>query len=124
MAFRLQTHGQVRQRRPRLKDEKHLDFIRSLPCAVCHDNTATEAAHLRMASIEYDKRECGKAEKPNDHWVTPLCGRCHRSQHEHREETWWSIQGIDPFKLCSALCGVSGSYEKGLEIVLNAREET
>ena len=36
------------QRQPRQHDEKHLAFIRTLPCVVCGNDIETEAAHIRM----------------------------------------------------------------------------
>lgn len=52
-----------RQRLPRQKDPVHLEFIRALPCIVSgHWSGHTEAAHVRLASAAYDKRETGKAE--------------------------------------------------------------
>jgi hypothetical protein len=38
----------LRQRSPRQHDNKRLEFIRSLPCCICADDTTTEAAHIRM----------------------------------------------------------------------------
>ena len=94
----------LRQKEPRVKDAKHLDFIRSLPCAVCKDNTSTEAAHIRTAALGYGKNHTGMAEKPSDKWAVPLCGRCHREQHAFGDELkWWASKGIDPFVLAMTL---------------------
>jgi hypothetical protein len=94
----------LRQRRPRERDNKHLDYIRSLPCCVCGDDTATEAAHIRSASIENGKLHTGMAEKPSDKWAVPLCGKHHREQHAFGNELeWWKCQGINPFILAMTL---------------------
>ena len=87
----------LRQREPRQKDARHLDFIRSLPCTICGDNTNTEAAHIRTANIGHGKPHTGMAEKPADKWTLPLCGRHHRQQHEMNEMRFWKMYGIDPF---------------------------
>ena len=88
----------LRQREPRERDEKHLNYIRSLPCCVCADNTSTEAAHIRTAALGYGKAHTGMAEKPSDKWTLPLCGRCHREQHAFGDElAWFASKGIDPF---------------------------
>lgn len=110
-----------RQRRPRQHNDAHLDFIRSLPCIICMDNTATEAAHVRMADPRAAKCEAGMGAKPDDRWCVPLCSRCHREQHKTDEATFWGWQHIyrriDPIFLALALHSVSGSYEDGMTII-------
>lgn len=86
----------LRQRQPRERDNKHLDYIRSLPCCICGDNTSTEAAHLRTSNIGIGKDDHGWG-KPSDKWVLPLCGRHHREQHTMNEMAFWESYGIDPF---------------------------
>jgi hypothetical protein len=96
--------SELRQRQPRIRDEKHLQFIRSLPCCICGDNTSTEAAHLRAGSINHNKRSAGMAEKPSDSWCVPLCGKHHREQHAFGNELeWWKCHGINPFTLAITL---------------------
>src|SRR4051812_116248 len=72
---RHQTRGDetvtLRQREPRVKDNKHLDYIRSLPCCIC-GGIDTEAAHIRTASLEHGKQHTGMGEKPSDKWAVPL----------------------------------------------------
>lgn len=93
----------LRQREPRQRDERHLDYIRSLPCCIC-GGIDTEAAHLRVGSTEYNKRSTGMAEKPSDHWCLPLCNRHHREQHDAGDELkFWASKGIDPFLLAISL---------------------
>src|SRR5262245_62981078 len=59
-------------KRPRQKSETHLDFVRSLPCLICGDNTSTEAAHIRMGDASIAKRPTGMGEKPSDRKSTRL----------------------------------------------------
>lgn len=87
----------LRQREPRQRDNKHLEFIRSLPCTICGDDTATEAAHIRTASLAHGKSPTGMQEKASDKWALPLCGKHHREQHTMNEMTFWKRYGIDPF---------------------------
>jgi hypothetical protein len=103
---------------PRVKNERHLRFIRGLPCCVCHDPTSTEAAHVRFTCDE--KRNPGMQQKPDDKWALPLCGRHHRDQHAMNEKVFWLTVGIDPIKLCEALFSVSGNHEEGERIALSA----
>lgn len=94
----------LRQRQPRQRDEKHLDFIRSLPCCICGDNTSTEAAHIRSGSINHGKNHTGMQEKSSDKWALPLCNRHHAEQHSFGNELkWWASKGVDPFMLAISL---------------------
>src|SRR5262245_43024431 len=104
-------------KRPRQKSETHLDFVRSLPCVICGDNTSTEAAHIRMGDASIAKRPTGMGEKPSDIWAVPLCGRCHRGQHSVGESAFWTAHGIDPIKVALALWAESGDHELGEQIV-------
>lgn len=93
----------LRQRQPRERNERHLDYIRSLPCCICKDDTGTEAAHIRTASLENGKLHTGMAEKPSDKWAVPLCNKHHREQHSISEMDFWTKYGIDPFMLAITL---------------------
>jgi len=94
----------LRQREPRQHDKRHLDFIRSLPCCICGDNTTTEAAHIRTGSLQHGKRSTGMQEKPSDKWTVPLCGKHHREQHNTGDELkFWDFHGKDPFMIALTL---------------------
>jgi hypothetical protein len=92
----------LRQRQPRERNEKHLKFIRSLPCCIC-GGIDVEAAHIRVGSINHDKASTGMAEKPSDRWTVPLCNRHHREQHTMAELDFWNHYGINPFTLAITL---------------------
>ncbi len=92
----------LRQREPRQRDNKHLDFIRSLPCCIC-GGINTEAAHIRTGSLSNGKPHTGMAEKPSDKWTVPLCNEHHRQQHSMNEMKFWAMHGIDPFMLAIRL---------------------
>lgn len=93
----------LRQREPRERDNKHLQFIRSLPCCICGDDTSTEAAHIRAGSVNHGKPYTGMAEKPSDKWTLPLCGVHHREQHTMNEIAFWYKYNINPFTLAMTL---------------------
>lgn len=86
-------------RQPRQHDEEYLAYIRQQRCCICGDNTTVEAAHLRVGSINHDKRETGMGEKSSDRWALPLCHRHHALQHSMNEREFWGRYGIDPFAL-------------------------
>lgn len=98
------------QRSPRVRDERHLKFIRTLPCAICGQLDRIEAAHIRFADAEYDKRSCGFGEKPSDMWSLPLCQDHHREQHAMGDERrFWQDYSIDPLPLARAIYGKTGN---------------
>lgn len=78
-------------------DEGYLDFIRSLSCLRCLNDTSTEAAHYRSSDGRIGKQNPG-SRKPPDFMVLPLCGSCHRTapdaQHTVGETAFW--EGCDP----------------------------
>jgi hypothetical protein len=86
-------------KQPRVYDQAHIGWIKQQPCCICGDNTSVEPAHLRVGSINDDKRETGMGEKPSDKWVLPLCGQHHRMQHRMNEMEFWASHNIDPFAL-------------------------
>lgn len=108
-------------KRPRQHDEKHLAFIRSLPCVVCKNNIETEAAHIRMMDPTVAKPMTGIGQKPHDKYTLPLCGKCHREQHAVRENQFWERAGIDPVKLALELYSESGDFERGEQVVNASR---
>jgi hypothetical protein len=104
-------------RQPRQHSEKHLSYIRGLPCIICGDPTRTEAAHVRFADLTVGKRPVGKGEKPDDAWALPLCGEHHRAQHMVNERSWWEAQRIDALRVALALFKFTGNHEIGEQIV-------
>jgi len=109
-------------RRPRQHSEKHLAFIRQLPCAICGDPTTTEAAHIRFAVEPLGKRPVGTGEKPDDIWAVPLCGAHHRMQHGTKEQNFWQAFNRDPILIALALWAHTGQHDVGERIILGSRE--
>lgn len=107
-------------RQPRIPNEKHLAFIRTLPCLVCQDNISTEACHIRFSDLSVAKRKVGVAEKPDDFWTVPMCGDHHRRQHTMNEQRFWQEIDVDPIRTALALFAISGDFERGCEVVMNA----
>lgn len=111
----------MRQRRPRKHDEAHLDFVRGLPCVICHNDIETEAAHIRTGDPRAAKRATGMGERPDDTWAVPLCGKHHREQHTMSEDMFWRKYSLDPLSIAAFLALSSGDHEAGEQIVRNAR---
>jgi hypothetical protein len=115
------SRGPTRRKRPRQRMERHLKWIRTLPCVICGKRNDIHAAHLRAASLQFGKLAVGIAEKPDDCWTTPLCGKHHlygeEAQHQGQELDFWKRNNIDPFGLALALWRASGDDEVGFLIV-------
>lgn len=107
-------------RRPRQHDEKHLAFIRQLPCLLTKTNIGVEAAHIRYPDLRAGKRPTGIGEKPDDRWTVPLSNEMHRLQHTGSERAFWKAAGIDPIFTALALYAVSGDHEAAEQIVMNS----
>ena len=114
----------VRQRRPKVTNEAHLKFIRSLCCVICGAPNP-DPAHVRAPSPRHGKRDTGGGETASDRWVNPLCRAHHDEQHGRNELAFWASYGIDPFSLALSLYACSGDEELGRQIILeNAPEKT
>lgn len=114
----------LRQRAPRQRDEKHLDFVRSQPCCVCRKAPQSEAARIRMRRCEIGKPPTGMQQKPDDKWTVPLCTACHRTgpdaQHSMGEQKFWDRVGLEPFAIALALWNASGGPQR--EDATNGRQ--
>lgn len=81
-----------------LDDPAYLNFIRSLPCAICtllrgRQSGRTEAAHVGQR---------GLGQKCSDHETIPLCHLHHREgEHAHHRigKRFWSFWSLDRFEL-------------------------
>lgn len=113
------------QRKPRVRDGKHMSCIACLPCCVCLSRPV-HVAHVRMSDIERGKPISGKSEKPSDKWTVPLCPAHHvdgpDAQHKSSERDWWKHQGIDAIALCIELYAATGGLMLMEQIVLRARD--
>lgn len=109
---------------PRVKNDAHLAFIRTLPCVCCLNNIETQAAHIRFSDARVCKDNAGIGAKPSDCWTVPLCGTHHTQQHNVGDErAFWESYGIDPINLAMALYCNSGNYDAGTRLVAQAARE-
>lgn len=117
-AFALSTDA---KKRPRVKKESHLSWVRTLPGLTDGVWGSTEAAHVRMGSLAHGKRKSGLQEKPDDRWTVPLSREVHRRQHSMGEEAFWYDLDIDPLTVASLLWSASGDTDAALQIIAAAR---
>lgn len=129
--MRVRNTVPLRQKQPRQRDEKHLAFIRTLPCVICNGaHGPSVPAHVRFTDDYFEqvfgKRHSGKQEKPDDKWVTPLCEWCHTkgpdAQHKKNEQEWWHGKGIYPLRLAQRLFDASSDEMAALEVLRRVRE--
>ena len=84
----------------------YLRLVRSCPCLKCGLDPCGLAAHLRMNSGAFNKRQAMQ-KKPQPKWTTPLCAGCHTedrdAQHRVGEAAFWMRLGINPFLVCEQL---------------------
>ena len=105
-------------KQPREHNEKHLRFIRGLPCVICLNDIETQACHIRFSDAAAGKVNAGVAAKPHDKWTVPMCQHCHTAQHDMGDErAFWELAGFDPLALAAKLYAVSGDHELGCEII-------
>lgn len=109
-------------RRPRQHFAQHLAYLRTLPCLVSGLVGATEAAHVRYASLAHGKRETGKSEKPDDCWAVPLSSDAHREQHSMSERAFWKAANTDPLVVAALLFASSGNEPMGVQIIIAAQQ--
>ena len=118
------TASPLRQRQPRIKDEAHCTWIRSLPCLVTGQRPA-ECAHIRFGDLRYGKPQTGLGQRPSDIWAVPLLPSLHRldkdSQHSGGELAFWQKHHIDPCIVALALWAHSGDDEAAMHILRAAR---
>lgn len=105
------------KRRPRITDEQHLKWIRTLPCLITGARPV-DPAHIRFAAPAYGKRETGGGEKSSDRWVVPLCRDKHDEQHKMDERAFWARYAIDPCRVALALWSATGDDDLA-EVILN-----
>ncbi len=109
----------TRQKQPRVKDDTHRKWIKTLRCCLC-GAPGPDPAHIRSSNSLYGKRETGGGETASDKWIVPLCRTHHDEQHDAGNELkWWASKRIDPFGLALALHHASGDDELA-EGILNS----
>lgn len=116
----------LRQREPRVRDEKHLAYVRAQPCCVCGSMRNVEAAHLKLRKPEIGKEMPGMAEKASDAFTTPLCHYHHQggilAQHRIGEQRFWfEVHGRNPFEIAERLWIASGGAARAAERAQNPK---
>lgn len=95
------------------KDEKHLKFVRTLPCLKCR-KAPSEAAHIRTAA------NSGTGLKPPDWHVVPLCSQHHRIQHQIGQLSFFG-DVYATLRFAEALHKVSGDWKEACHLIVNFR---
>ena len=109
-------------RTPRVKNDRHRQFIKSLPCICCLveglELQADDPMHIRSGSDLHGKEAAGGGQTSDDRWTLPGCRGHHNGQHHLGNElAFWRQFGIDPFLLALALWGLTGNYYGAVQVL-------
>jgi transcription elongation factor Elf1 len=75
----------------------HRAWIRGFACGACGSQSGVECAHVR------DGTDGGTGIKPSDKYTIPLCGPCHRLQHQIGEPEFERRTGLNMKDLAALL---------------------
>jgi hypothetical protein len=107
-------------------EEDYLKLVRALPCLKCAMEPAGEAAHVRLNSGVFNKRQA-MAKKPDPKWTLPLCSGCHwrdrGALHRSGEYLFWQDVGLNPLLVCDRLYAARGDVPRMRAIALVAIAE-
>lgn len=104
-----------------IRNEKHLKFIRQLPCCVCGSDRSdvNRVAHHLLRTGEH-----GMSQRSGDDKSIPLCVPHHDAQfnkslhHDGNETEWLKRYGIpDPLELAAQLYACNQNHERGCTII-------
>jgi hypothetical protein len=109
-----------------IADDDYLDAIRQLPCLKCGLEPCGEAAHVRLNSAAFNKRQA-MARRPQPKWTAPLCRGCHTRDRDalHRtgEFMFWRQLGVNPLLVCVKLHAARGDLVRMRAVALSAIAE-
>lgn len=92
--------------------EKHLTFIRRLPCCASGQAAPSDPHHLKQGL----ENERGVGRRSTDRWAVPLSRKMHdqlEALGSRREREWFLQHGIeDPLELANALWNNTGDLER------------
>lgn len=77
-----------------IRNQKHLEFVRSKRCMTCFSLPQNHAHHLLTPN------ERGTGIKNGDNWAVPLCHKCHTDLHntgseiKYFESCGWDMQQV------------------------------
>ena len=98
---------------PRIRNRRHLEFIRKLPCIRCFSQPS-EACHIRTAA------NSGVGLKPGDNEVISGCNSCHRLAHQKGHSVFGDSERL--LELANALWFLSGDYERAVARIVHFRK--
>lgn len=109
-AFTVQFSHAKRQKRE--TDERHLNFIRSLPCCLCHHAPRSRAHHLLRGVTR------GTGMKAPDRKTIPLCEAHHLALHADGNETRFLREhGVNGPFLADALYAATGNFDRAVRLL-------
>lgn len=97
------------QKVPRIRNRKHLDWLKTLPCTACGRGPC-DPAHIRIGG------NGGTSLKPGDDNAVPLCRDCHTKQHGG-ERSFWRDKLDRARDLANGLYVITGQDEMAIPMI-------
>ena len=111
------------KRTPRVKNDRHRQFVKQLPCICCliergAEIQADDPMHIRSGSDLHGKDWAGGAQTSDDRWTLPGCRPHHNEQHAAGDELrFWARWGVDPHLLALVLWGLTGNHHEAVLVL-------
>lgn len=94
----------------RIRDRKHLDWLKTLPCIKCNA-LPCDPAHIPK------EMQGTLADKVDDNQAVPLCRPDHDRQHRIGHLRFWLGEREKVLTLASALHVISGDNERAIQLI-------
>ena len=101
---------------PKIRNKKHLVWLRELPCAFCKSPAPSEASHIRLHGM------AGVGMKSSDSRALPSCHECHMEAHRLGERTFYGGDLEEAIKLSERLYERTGQTDQALWMLIGWRE--
>ena len=103
-------------KQPRIRDKKHLMFLRELPCAFCKAPPPSEASHIRLFS------NSGVGIKPADNRALCACHACHAESHRIGERKFYGENIGADIKLAERLYERTGQTDQCIWLMVGWKD--
>lgn len=83
----------------KIRNNKHLAHIRSLPCIITSNGKACNGEPVVAHHLTHVNDKGGMGLKTGDDYTLPLCWLHHQTLHSIGEKKFWKRWGVDAIKL-------------------------
>jgi hypothetical protein len=100
----------------RIRNKKHILWLREMPCAFCKAPPPSEASHIRLLS------QSGTGLKPSDNRALPSCHTCHMEAHRIGERSFYGDNLDAAIKLAERLYERTGRKDECLWLMVGWKD--